>query len=88
MKPNFKAISKLIDDVNILGVKAKLKDNVHETISHIQEESNKLLRDEIDELVIQSLTQAKYSSKNLGHFRLGFKWYFTLYKSYKKILLI
>ena len=37
-EPNFKAISKLIDDVNILGVKAKLKDNVHETISHIQEE--------------------------------------------------
>ena len=35
-EPNFKAISKLIDDVNILGVKAKLKDNVHETISHIQ----------------------------------------------------
>ena len=26
-EPNFKAISKLIDDVNILGVKAKLKDN-------------------------------------------------------------
>ena len=75
-EPNFKAISKLIDDVNILGVKAKLKDNVHETISHIQEESNKLfLRDEIDELVIQSLTQAKYSSKNLGHFGLGFKSY-------------
>ncbi|WP_419234240.1 RNB domain-containing ribonuclease [Aliarcobacter cryaerophilus] len=75
-EPNFKAISKLIDDVNILGVKAKLKDNVHETISHIQEESNKLfLRDEVDELIIQSLTQAKYSSKNLGHFGLGFKSY-------------
>ena len=75
-EPNFKAISKLIDDVNILGVKAKLKDNVHETISHIQEESNKLfLRDEIDELVIQSLTQAKYSSRNLGHFGLGFSSY-------------
>ena len=75
-EPNFKAISKLIDDVNILGVKAKLKNNVHETISHIQEESNKLfLRDEIDELVIQSLTQAKYSSRNLGHFGLGFSSY-------------
>lgn len=75
-EPNFKSLSKLIDDVNILGVKAKLKDNVHQTISHIQEESNKLfLRDEIDELVIQSLTQAKYSSRNLGHFGLGFSSY-------------
>ena len=63
-EPSFKALSKLVDDVNILGVKAKLKDNVHETLTHIQEEANKfLLRDEVDELVIQSLTQAKYISK-------------------------
>ena len=75
-EPSFKALSRLIDDVNILGVKAKLKDDVHETISHIQEEANKiLLRDEVDELIIQSLSQAKYSSKNLGHFGLGFKSY-------------
>ena len=75
-EPSFKALSKLVDDVNILGVKAKLKDNVHETLTHIQEEANKLLlRDEVDELVIQSLTQAKYSSKNLGHFGLGFNSY-------------
>ncbi|WP_198304575.1 RNB domain-containing ribonuclease [Arcobacter vandammei] len=75
-EPSFKALSKLIDDVNILGVKAKLQDNVHQTITHIQEEADKLLlRDEVDELVIQSLTQAKYSSKNLGHFGLGFASY-------------
>lgn len=75
-EPSFKALSRLIDDVNILGVKAKIKDDVHETISHIQEEANKiLLRDEVDELIIQSLSQAKYSSKNLGHFGLGFKSY-------------
>ncbi|AXK49596.1 ribonuclease R [Aliarcobacter trophiarum LMG 25534] len=75
-EPNFKALSKLIDDVNILGVKAKIKDDVHQTIAHIQEEADKLLlREEIDELIIQSLTQAKYSSKNLGHFGLGFKSY-------------
>lgn len=75
-EPSFKALSKLVDDVNILGVKAKLKDNVHETLTHIQEEASKLLlRDEVDELIIQSLTQAKYSSKNLGHFGLGFNSY-------------
>ncbi|MDX4063425.1 RNB domain-containing ribonuclease [Aliarcobacter skirrowii] len=75
-EPNFKALSKLVDDVNILGVKVKLQENVHKTITHIQEESSRaLLRDEVDELIIQSLTQAKYSSKNLGHFGLGFKSY-------------
>ncbi|WP_066356609.1 RNB domain-containing ribonuclease [Aliarcobacter skirrowii] len=75
-EPNFKALSKLVDDVNILGVKVKLQENVHKTITHIQEESSRaLIRDEVDELIIQSLTQAKYSSKNLGHFGLGFKSY-------------
>ncbi|MDX4059890.1 RNB domain-containing ribonuclease [Aliarcobacter skirrowii] len=75
-EPNFKALSKLVDDVNILGVKVKLQENVHKTITHIQEEASRvLLRDEVDELIIQSLTQAKYSSKNLGHFGLGFKSY-------------
>lgn len=75
-EPNFKALSKLVDDVNILGVKVKLQESVHKTITHIQEEASRaLLRDEVDELIIQSLTQAKYSSKNLGHFGLGFKSY-------------
>ncbi|RBQ32634.1 ribonuclease R [Arcobacter sp. FW59] len=75
-EPSFKNISKLVDDVNILGVKAKLQDSVNSTITHIQEEAKKaLLSSEIDELVIQSLTQAKYSSKNLGHFGLGFSSY-------------
>lgn len=72
-EPSFKAISKLIDEVNILGIKAKLQDSVSQTIKILQEEAKKaLLGDEVDELIIQSLTQAKYSSKNLGHFGLGF----------------
>ncbi|QKF58421.1 RNB domain-containing ribonuclease [Aliarcobacter lanthieri] len=75
-EPSFKNISKLVDDVNILGVKAKLQDSVNSTILHIQEEAKKvLLSNEVDELIIQSLTQAKYSSKNLGHFGLGFSSY-------------
>ncbi|WP_418180073.1 RNB domain-containing ribonuclease [Aliarcobacter lanthieri] len=75
-EPSFKNISKLVDDVNILGVKSKLQDSVNSTILHIQEEAKKvLLSNEVDELIIQSLTQAKYSSKNLGHFGLGFSSY-------------
>ena len=75
-EPPFKAISKLVDDVNILGVNVKLKSDVHETIVHIQEKAKiAMLSAEIDELIIQAQTQAKYSSKNLGHFGLGFTSY-------------
>jgi ribonuclease R len=75
-EPPFKAISKLIDDVNALGVKAKLQNDVHDTITHIQEKAKySTLREEIDELIIHAQTQAKYSSRNLGHFGLGFNSY-------------
>jgi len=75
-EPPFKAISKLVDDVNILGVNVKLQSDVHETILHIQKKAKlSMLSAEIDELIIQSQTQAKYSSKNLGHFGLGFSSY-------------
>ena len=75
-EPPFKAISKLVDDVNILGVNVKLQSDVHETITHIQNKARQsMLGAEIDELIIQAQTQAKYSSKNLGHFGLGFNSY-------------
>lgn len=75
-EPSFQAISKLVDDVNILGIKVQVKGSVHETITHIQAKSkHSVLAAEVDELIIQSQTQAKYSSKNLGHFGLGFKSY-------------
>jgi ribonuclease R len=75
-EPSFKAISKLVDDVNILGVNVKLQSDVHETILHLQKKAKQsMLGAEIDELIIQAQTQAKYSSKNLGHFGLGFSSY-------------
>lgn len=75
-EPSFKAISTLVDEVNILGIKAKLQNSVYDTITKIQELSKKVaLSSEVDELIIKALTQAKYSSKNLGHFGLGFKHY-------------
>lgn len=75
-EPPFKAISKLVDDVNILGVNVKLQSDVHDTITHIQEKAKiSMMAGEIDELIIQAQTQAKYSSKNLGHFGLGFSSY-------------
>ena len=75
-EPPFKAISQLVDDVNLLGIKVKLKSDIHATISHIQERAkNTYLQDDVDELIIHAQTQAKYSSKNLGHFGLGFTSY-------------
>ncbi len=75
-EPPFKAISKLVDDVNALGIKVKLQNDVHDTITHIQEKAkHSSLADEIDDLIIHAQTQAKYSSRNLGHFGLGFKSY-------------
>jgi ribonuclease R len=75
-EPPFKAISKLVDDVNELGLNVKLQGNVHDTINHIQQKAKiSVIASEVDELIIQSQTQAKYSSKNLGHFGLGFASY-------------
>jgi ribonuclease R len=75
-EPAFKAISKLVDDVNALGIEVKLKSDVHDTVLHIQKKAKySTIAEEIDELIIQAQTQAKYSSKNLGHFGLGFKSY-------------
>lgn len=75
-EPSLKSISRLVDDVNILGVKVSIQSDVHNTITHIQTKAkSSMMSEEIDELIIQSQTQAKYSSKNLGHFGLGFSSY-------------
>ena len=75
-EPSLKSISRLVDDVNILGVKVTIQSDVHDTITHIQKKAkSSMMSEEIDELIIQSQTQAKYSSKNLGHFGLGFSSY-------------
>lgn len=75
-EPSLKSISRLVDDVNILGVKVSIQSDVHNTITHIQiKAKSSMMSEEIDELIIQSQTQAKYSSKNLGHFGLGFSSY-------------
>lgn len=75
-EPSFQSLSKLVDEVNLLGIKAEVKSSVHETITHIQAKAkNSVLIEEINDLIIKSQSQAKYSSKNLGHFGLGFDSY-------------
>ena len=72
-QPSQAKISKLIDDVNSLGIKAKLKHDIHTTIISIQEKAQHVgLESEVDELIIQSQQQAHYGSVKKEHFGLGF----------------
>jgi len=75
-EPSDSKIKKLIDEVNFLGIDAKLKDDVHSTIVSIQKLASKVdLEQEVDELIIQSQQQASYSSIKKPHFGLGFNDY-------------
>jgi len=75
-EPSDSKIKKLLDEVNFLGIDAKLKDDVHSTIVNIQKLAAKVeLEQEVDELIIQSQQQASYTSIKKPHFGLGFKDY-------------
>lgn len=75
-EPSSSKIKKLLDDLNALGIKAQLKDDIHSTIVSIQQKaSNVGLESEVDELIIQAQQQASYSSIKKEHFGLGFKDY-------------
>ena len=75
-EPTPNKIKKLLGDVNALGIKAQLKEDVHSTIVSIQQKSKNVdLEQEVDELIIQSQQQASYSSIKKEHFGLGFKNY-------------
>ncbi len=72
-EPSAKSIEKLIEDVSQLGLKVKSKSDIHKTIQSIQSKATIAgLENEVDELIIQSQQQARYGSKSLGHFGLGF----------------
>ena len=75
-EPSPAKLKKLLDEVNHLGLKAKLKKDVHGTILSIQHKAQVVgLEQEVDELIIQSQQQAKYSSIKKEHFGLGFNDY-------------
>ena len=75
-EPTTAKIKKLIDDVKELGIKVKFKNDVHFIISSIQTKAEQYgLEEEVDELIIQSQQQAKYSSIKQPHFGLGFENY-------------
>lgn len=74
--PTSAKIFDLIEDVNILGVEAQAKQNIHETILDIQKKALQVgLKKEIDELIIKAQHQAYYSHIHQSHFGLGFEYY-------------
>ena len=64
--------------VKNLGYKQKFKDfkNIHQNINNLLEQVDKTPeKNLIDTLVIRSMSKAKYSTKNIGHFGLSFEKY-------------
>ena len=75
-EPDRKKLEQLLKSLEMLGIKAKLKDNIHNTIVSIQQKaSNVNLIQEVDRLIIQSQQQARYTSGVSSHFGLGFSHY-------------
>ena len=75
-EPSTTKIKKLLDDINELGINAKLKDDIHATILLVQKQARAVgLDQEIDQLIIQSQQQAYYSNIKNEHFGLGFSNY-------------
>ena len=75
-EPDRKKLEQLLQSIELLGIKAKLKDNIHNTILSIQQKAaNVGLSEQVDKLIIQSQQQARYSSQNSIHFGLGFLHY-------------
>lgn len=75
--PKEEKLQKLLQDLGTIGIFVEEEiDDVNKLIKTIQKEAKKAnLESEVDELIIQSLKQASYSSYNIGHFGLGFDFY-------------
>ena len=75
-EPSYKEISKLVEEVNTIGIKISIQSTIKNTIKNIQNRSkNSIFKEEIDKLIIKAQTKAKYYIKDLGHFGLGFNKY-------------
>ena len=75
-EPSMQKISELVSSSNALGLKAKLTDDIHKIVTNLQRDAKAFnLKDEVDEMIIQSQQQARYSVANSGHFGLGFNSY-------------
>ncbi|MFA6760804.1 MAG: ribonuclease R family protein [Sulfuricurvum sp.] len=69
-------LQRLYEELAMIGLFVEIKDSTKETIDALQAKARELdLLNEVDELIIKSQMQARYSPYNLGHFGLGFASY-------------
>ncbi len=75
--PKESKIAQLVEELSAIGIYVEADyEDIEKTIRNIQKEAQKVgLEQEVDELIIKSMKQASYSSFNVGHFGLGFKYY-------------
>ena len=75
-EPTQNSIQKLLDEAYYLGIKASNKGDIHKTITGLQNKAkNTPYVKQIDEMIIRSQIQARYSQKKSPHFGLGFQSY-------------
>lgn len=75
-EPSENSISKLLDEAYYLGIKVKSKSDIHKTITALQKKAKTTpFVKQIDEMIIRSQIQARYSEKKAPHFGLGFDSY-------------
>lgn len=76
--PNKEKVSDLVSFLKRIGYKVKLNDGIimPEEINRIVRElEDSPLKDTINTAIIRTMAKAVYSTKNIGHFGLGFKFY-------------
>ena len=74
--PSLERMETLLNDLALIGIRAKLSSDLPRMIQAIQKQADDLnLRDEVDKLIIKSQKKAIYEPENKGHFGLGFDSY-------------
>jgi len=74
--PSQAKLQQLYQELAGIGMHIEIKNTLKETIDAIQKQAKTMgIEPEVDELIIKSQMQARYSPINIGHFGLGFKEY-------------
>lgn len=74
--PPKEKIDELFFNLKSMGYHIPKNKNLHDTIEDIQKQAErKNTQKQIDKMIIKAQSQATYSSKNIGHFGLGFQAY-------------
>ncbi|MDD3343686.1 MAG: ribonuclease R [Sulfurospirillaceae bacterium] len=74
--PSFERMEALLNDLALIGIRAKLNSDIPMLIQNLQKQADSLdIREEVDKLIIKSQKKAVYEPENRGHFGLGFDSY-------------